>query len=86
MDNALNQAVKEISQRYDFKNTGASLRWHGEASIEVTANADELTGTSHLPCTHRLTIRPRGRRRAAALRHSVHAEREIPTYHYDIRQ
>src|SRR6187397_3179527 len=41
MDNALNQAVKEISQRYDFKNTGASLRWHGEASIEVTANADE---------------------------------------------
>jgi uncharacterized protein YajQ (UPF0234 family) len=40
MDNALNQAVKEISQRYDFKNTGASLRWHGE-SIEVTANADE---------------------------------------------
>jgi uncharacterized protein YajQ (UPF0234 family) len=41
MDNALNQAVKEISQRYDFKNTGASLRWHGETAIEVTANAEE---------------------------------------------
>ena len=41
MDNALNQAVKEISQRYDFKNTGASLRWHGEMGIEITANAEE---------------------------------------------
>ncbi|MDX6308321.1 MAG: cyclic-di-GMP-binding protein [Nocardioidaceae bacterium] len=41
MDNALNQAAKEISQRFDFKNTGASLRWHGDDSIEVTANADE---------------------------------------------
>jgi hypothetical protein len=41
MDNALNQAAKEISQRFDFKNTGASIRWHGEDAIEVTANADE---------------------------------------------
>lgn len=41
MDNALNQAVKEISQRFDFKNTGASLQWRGEDAIEVVANADE---------------------------------------------
>ncbi|MEJ7627973.1 MAG: YajQ family cyclic di-GMP-binding protein [Nocardioidaceae bacterium] len=41
MDNALNQAVREISQRYDFKNTGASLRWHGDGAIEVVANAEE---------------------------------------------
>jgi uncharacterized protein YajQ (UPF0234 family) len=40
-DNALNQAVKEISQRYDFKNTGASIDWSGELGIEITANAEE---------------------------------------------
>jgi len=39
-DNALNQAAKEISQRYDFKNTGADIRWSGEG-IEITANAEE---------------------------------------------
>lgn len=40
-DNALNQAIKEIAQRYDFKNTGASLEWSGELGIEIKANADE---------------------------------------------
>lgn len=40
-DNALNQAAKEIAQRYDFKNTGASIRWSGEHGIEIAANADE---------------------------------------------
>ncbi len=41
VDNAVNQAAKEISQRFDFKNTGASVKRHGDASIEVAANADE---------------------------------------------
>src|SRR5688500_14898374 len=27
-DNALNQAAKEIANRYDFKNTGAKIEWH----------------------------------------------------------
>ena len=27
VDNALNQAAKEISQRYDFKGVGASISW-----------------------------------------------------------
>jgi len=40
-DNALNQAAKEISTRYDFKNTGAHIEWRGENGIEITANADE---------------------------------------------
>ena len=40
-DNALNQAVKEISTRYDFKNTGAEIKWSGEKGIEITANAEE---------------------------------------------
>ena len=40
VDNALNQAAKEISQRYDFKNVGASIAWSGEAIVMV-ANAEE---------------------------------------------
>ncbi len=40
VDNALNQAAKEIAQRYDFKNVGASIAWSGE-SIVMTANSAE---------------------------------------------
>ena len=40
VDNALNQASKEISQRYDFKGVGASIDWSGE-KIEIRANAEE---------------------------------------------
>jgi uncharacterized protein YajQ (UPF0234 family) len=41
VDNALNQAAKEIGQRYDFKGTGASIAWSGEDAVEIRANADE---------------------------------------------
>jgi cyclic-di-GMP-binding protein len=41
VDNALNQAAKEVGQRFDFKNTGASIRWSGEAAVEITANSDD---------------------------------------------
>ncbi|NGN68939.1 YajQ family cyclic di-GMP-binding protein [Streptomyces sp. A7024] len=41
VDNALNQAAKEISQRYDFKGVDASIRWSGEDGIEMRANAEE---------------------------------------------
>src|SRR3954447_10558041 len=40
VDNALNQAAKEISQRFDFKNVGASIRWSGE-SIRMEASSEE---------------------------------------------
>lgn len=40
VDNALNQAAKEIAQRYDFKNVGASIAWSGE-SILMAANSAE---------------------------------------------
>jgi hypothetical protein len=39
-DNALNQARKEIEQRYDFKGTGASIAWSGE-SVLITATSAE---------------------------------------------
>jgi uncharacterized protein YajQ (UPF0234 family) len=39
-DNALNQAAKEVEQRYDFKNIGASIEWSGE-KILMKANSEE---------------------------------------------
>jgi uncharacterized protein YajQ (UPF0234 family) len=39
-DNALNQAHKEVEQRYDFKNVGASIAWSGE-KILIKANTEE---------------------------------------------
>ncbi|GAA2978555.1 YajQ family cyclic di-GMP-binding protein [Streptomyces sp. NPDC008163] len=40
VDNALNQAAKEISTRYDFKGTDASIAWSGE-KILMQANGEE---------------------------------------------
>ena len=40
VDNALNQASKEIAQRYDFKGVGASIAWSGE-KILMIANSSE---------------------------------------------
>ena len=40
VDNALQQAAKEVSQRYDFKGTGAEISWSGE-SILIKANSDQ---------------------------------------------
>ena len=39
-DNALNQARKEIEQRYDFRGTDASIAWSGE-QIVITANSED---------------------------------------------
>lgn len=39
-DNALNQARKEVEQRYDFKGTGASIAWSGE-QILIIASTEE---------------------------------------------
>ena len=39
-DNALNQAHKEVEQRYDFKNTDASIAWSGD-DVLIKANSEE---------------------------------------------
>jgi cyclic-di-GMP-binding protein len=39
-DNALNQAQKEIAQRYDFKNVGASIEMSGE-KVLMKASSEE---------------------------------------------
>src|SRR5579875_4158457 len=41
VDNALNQAAKEVGQRFDFKGTGASISWSGQDAVVIAANADE---------------------------------------------
>ena len=40
VDNAVNQAAKEVSQRFDFKNVDAGIKWSGE-SIDIQANTEE---------------------------------------------
>ena len=39
-DNAVNQAAKEIAQRYDFKGTGAEIDWSGD-NVLIKANSEE---------------------------------------------
>ena len=41
VDNALSQTAREVSQRFDFKGTGAEIKWAGEKAIEIAANADD---------------------------------------------
>lgn len=40
VDNALNQAAKEVQQRYDFKGTDASIAWSGD-KILMRANSED---------------------------------------------
>ncbi len=40
VDNALNQASKEVAQRYDFRGVGASIEWSGDA-VAIAANSAE---------------------------------------------
>ena len=41
VDNALNQAAKEVAQRYDFRGVGASVEWSGDEKIVIKANSEE---------------------------------------------
>ena len=40
VDNAVNQAAKEVGTRFDFKDTGAVIAWSGE-QIAITANSED---------------------------------------------
>ncbi|HSK96635.1 MAG TPA: YajQ family cyclic di-GMP-binding protein [Euzebyales bacterium] len=40
VDNAINQASKEVAQRFDFKGTDAAIGWSGDA-IAISANSEE---------------------------------------------
>ena len=69
VDNALNQAAKEVRQRFDFKNTDASIRWSGQA-IEMEANSEERVkavlaeiGRARQSSARRLRVQARQTRR-----------------------
>ncbi|QDP77406.1 YajQ family cyclic di-GMP-binding protein [Nocardia otitidiscaviarum] len=41
VDNALNQAAKELNTRYDFRGTGAGIEWSGEEKIVIQAESED---------------------------------------------
>ncbi|WP_066901710.1 YajQ family cyclic di-GMP-binding protein [Mycolicibacterium houstonense] len=41
VDNALNQAAKELSTRFDFRGTDTTIAWKGEESIELVSSTEE---------------------------------------------
>lgn len=41
VDNALHQASKELSTRFDFRGTGAQLSWTGDEAITIQADTEE---------------------------------------------
>ncbi|WP_019814940.1 YajQ family cyclic di-GMP-binding protein [Saccharomonospora saliphila] len=41
VDNALNQASKELSTRFDFRGTGAKVEWAGEHAVVIEAETEE---------------------------------------------
>ncbi|WP_007025145.1 YajQ family cyclic di-GMP-binding protein [Saccharomonospora iraqiensis] len=41
VDNALNQAGKELSTRFDFRGTGARIEWAGERAVVIEAETEE---------------------------------------------
>jgi uncharacterized protein YajQ (UPF0234 family) len=41
VDNALNQAAKELATRFDFRGTDTSIAWKGDEVIELTSSTEE---------------------------------------------
>ena len=41
VDNALNQAAKELSTRFDFRGTETTIEWKGEETIEIVSSTEE---------------------------------------------
>jgi cyclic-di-GMP-binding protein len=41
VDNALKQAAKELSQRFDFRGTHASIEWSGDETVALAADTEE---------------------------------------------
>jgi uncharacterized protein YajQ (UPF0234 family) len=41
IDNALNQAAKELSQRFDFRGVNATVAWAGEEGVTLQADTEE---------------------------------------------
>ena len=45
VDNAVNQAIKEISQRYDFKGSSSEIKWEKKEEITIVGDSDNRLKT-----------------------------------------
>jgi len=45
VDNAVNQAIKEISQRYDFKGSKSEIKWEKKEEITIVGDSDNRLNT-----------------------------------------
>jgi cyclic-di-GMP-binding protein len=41
VDNALNQAAKELSTRFDFRGTDTTIEWKGDEAIEIVSSTED---------------------------------------------
>ena len=41
VDNAVQQTAKELSQRFDFRGTGAEIKWAGDEGVSLQAETEE---------------------------------------------
>ncbi|WP_243790189.1 YajQ family cyclic di-GMP-binding protein [Saccharopolyspora gloriosae] len=41
VDNALNQAAKELANRFDFRGTGTKIQWSGQEAIVLESETEE---------------------------------------------
>jgi uncharacterized protein YajQ (UPF0234 family) len=41
VDNAVNQASKELGQRFDFRGTGAQIEWSGKEAVILSADTEQ---------------------------------------------
>jgi cyclic-di-GMP-binding protein len=41
VDNALNQAAKELATRFDFRGTDTTIAWKGDEGVELTSSTEE---------------------------------------------
>ena len=40
VDNALQQTAKELATRFDFRGTGAEIKWSGELAVSLQAETE----------------------------------------------
>lgn len=41
VDNALNQAAKELATRFDFRGTDTTIEWKGDEAIEIVSSTED---------------------------------------------
>ncbi|MGH3494030.1 MAG: DUF520 family protein, partial [Sciscionella sp.] len=41
VDNAINQAAKEVTTRFDFRGVNASIAWSGEEAVTLGADSED---------------------------------------------